>query len=102
MQRLPARIRLSSDTLYQDIGGQAVILQLKTEQYYGMDQTGLRFWQLIADDGDTESIVGQLLKEFDVEENQLRQDLADLLEKLLAAHLIEIIEPAALEGLAGR
>ena len=59
-----------------------------TDRYYHLDDVGTRMWQLLAESGETESVVSQLLAEYDIEEETLRQDLAALITKLSDAGLI--------------
>lgn len=91
-RKLPQRITLSPEVLFRELDGEAVMLDLETECYYGLDEVGTRIWQLFAQCGETEGVVTQMLAEYDVEEEQLRHDLAILLAELAEAGLIRLDE----------
>ena len=89
-QELPQRVRLSPEVLFRELEGEAVMLDLETERYYGLDETGTRIWQLLDEHGETEAVVAQMLCEYDVAEEQLRNDLVSLLGELAEAGLIRL------------
>ncbi len=39
------RVSAATDVLVQELAGEAVLLNLKTEQYFGLDAVGARMWQ---------------------------------------------------------
>ncbi len=85
-----SRIRIEKDVLFREIGGEAVILNLQTGKYFGLDEVGTRMWQLLAERGAVEPVVQALVAEYAVTEAQLRQDLLALIEKLAANQLVQI------------
>ena len=87
---LSKQVQLSEDALFQEISGEAVILDLATSTYFGLNQVGARCWQLLQDEKDMNAIYQQLLQEYDVEAAKLQQDLQDLLNQLSAAGLVKI------------
>jgi hypothetical protein len=84
------KIQLSPDALFQEIGGEAVILDLATSTYFGLDAVGARFWQLLQDDPDVPSACRHLLQEYEVEEAQLHADIERLLQQLANAGLVKL------------
>ncbi len=85
-----AKIVIPPDTLVNVIGEEAVLLNLKSEQYFGLDPMGTRMWQVLTASDSIQSAFDALLGEYEVTEEILRQDLTDLLEKLLAHGLVEL------------
>jgi coenzyme PQQ synthesis protein D (PqqD) len=81
-------IRLSPDVLYRDLDGQAVILDLSSGRYFGLNQVGTRIWTLIGDGLDTAAIVATLSREFDADVATIERDLRDLLDALSSRRLI--------------
>jgi coenzyme PQQ synthesis protein D (PqqD) len=81
-------VELAPDVLYQEIEGETVLLDLKGERYFSLDDVGTRFWQLAEQHDQVEAIVAAMLAEFDVDEATLRADLDALLERLAGAGLI--------------
>ena len=85
---LPKAVSFSPDVLFRELDDEGVLLDLETEQYYTLDDIGVRMWQLLHENKDMEVVVATLLEEYDVDEATLRQDLAELIARLSEAGLI--------------
>jgi hypothetical protein len=81
--------KASSDVLFQEVGGETVLLDLASEQYFGLDKVGTRIWQLLNEGLGPEEMVDTLLDEYEVERERLEADVRELLGSLLEAGLIE-------------
>ena len=82
------RVKIPDDVVVRDLAGEAVLLQLGTGTYFGLDAVGTRIWHCLAELQSTEAIVPLLLQEFDVNEQQLRSDLQALIAQLLERRLL--------------
>lgn len=87
---LNQRITPSPDVISQEVSGETVLLDLQSENYFGLDEVGTRIWQLIKETGDLEAIYQTLLSEYDVSEQRLQQDLETLLGEVAALGLITL------------
>lgn len=74
--------QIAEGVLFQPPEREAVFLNLKTEQYYGLDPVGTRIWQVLTETQDLEATVKTLLAEYEVEETRLRSDIAALTGRL--------------------
>ena len=83
-------IRISDDVVFRDLAGEAVILNFTTGTYFGLNEVGTRMWHLVAEHGSTEKVIDTLLAEYEVEEEQLRRDLDDLVQQLIDKGLVTI------------
>jgi hypothetical protein len=83
-------IDISSEVLTQEVGGETVILDLKSETYFGLDEVGTRIWQLLVEQEDMQTITATMLNEYDVEEDQVEKDIQNLLTKLDKAGLVHL------------
>lgn len=83
-------VRMPDEVLFRILGDEAVILNLSTGTYFGLDSVGTRMWQLISEHESTEKVVEALLAEYDVEEKQLRRDLDDLIRELTDKGLVTV------------
>jgi hypothetical protein len=92
MTTLESRISVPEDVLFRDLGGEAVLLSLKTGKYYGLDGVGTRMWSLLAQHGQVEPAYRALLAEYDVAEERLRQDLLNLINDLASQQLLQVHE----------
>ena len=80
----------SPDVISQEVSGETVLLDLESENYFGLDAVGTRIWQLIRDNGDLRTIYNTLLEEYEVEGPQLEDDLEALLTDACARGLITL------------
>ena len=83
-------VKIHPDVLFQVVNGETVLLNLKNERYFGLDEVGTRIWQLLNDDGDLQKVFEIMLDEYDVDAFQLEQDIGKLVGELVEAGLIEI------------
>jgi Coenzyme PQQ synthesis protein D (PqqD) len=83
-------IKASSEQISSDLGGEAVILNLKSGVYHGLNEVGARVWNLIQNSCTVSEIKQTLLEEYEVEIEQCHNDLMALLAELLTAELIVI------------
>jgi len=87
---LKKTIMLSPDVISQEVAGETVLLDLKSENYFGLDEVGTRIWQLIKETDDLQAIYNTLLAEYEVEENRLQTDLDALLGEIAGLGLIKL------------
>jgi hypothetical protein len=80
----------NEEQISSDLGGETVILNLKTGVYHGLNEVGARIWNLIEQPSSVSDIKQTLLQEYEVEAQQCDRDLKALLEDLLAAGLIDV------------
>jgi hypothetical protein len=83
-------IRISPDVLVRELGGETIILDLKTERYLGLDEVGTRMWGLLLASESVDSAYKSLLEEFDVEPNRLDGDLRQFIDKLVEHGLVTV------------
>jgi coenzyme PQQ synthesis protein D (PqqD) len=84
------KLMIAQDTLINIIEGESVLLNLKSESYFGLDPVGTRMWTLLANSDSIQSAYDALLDEYDVDADKLRLDMQDLIEKLIANGLMEV------------
>jgi hypothetical protein len=84
--KLPAP---AADTVFRDMNGEAVLVNLATNRIYSLNATGARFWSLLVEGATQEAAEEQLLQEFDVSPEELRVEMADLLRALRTEGLVE-------------
>jgi hypothetical protein len=77
----------------QELDGESVFLNLNSGRYFGLDEVGTRMWQVLTTAPSIQAAYEVLLAEYDTEAERLRQDLGDLLEKLVSNGLVEEANP---------
>lgn len=80
----------STDVLFQEVGGEAVLLDLASENYFGLNRVGTRLWQLLAYDGSLQHAFDALLREFDVDPERLAEDMLAIVVELAEARLVRV------------
>lgn len=80
----------SSDTLFNQVGAESVLLNLKNENYYGLDETGTRMWLALTTSDSIQAAQDKLIEEYEVQHEILSRDLQLLIDRLLEHKLIEI------------
>jgi len=78
-----------------DLCGEAVILDLKSGVYYGLDTVGAQIWNLIQEPQSVNEVLTTLLEEYEVELERCERDLLELLQELAAHDLIEVQDGAS-------
>lgn len=81
-------------TLIQESSGEAVILSLATESYYGLDETGTRMWNALTANPSIQSAYESLLGIYEVDETALHSDSMAFIADLVENQLIQISDHA--------
>jgi hypothetical protein len=84
------RTTVPSDVLWNEVEGELILLDLNTEKYFGLDETGATFWMALNRAPTIEEAYHELSATYQVEPEQLRADLKDLLQELVDRGLLEI------------
>lgn len=83
------RVKVADGVLVRVLGDEAVLLNLETKAYYGLDEVGTRIWTVLTESGSVQEAYDILLAEYEVDAETLREDLDHLLEELFAQGLLE-------------
>jgi hypothetical protein len=84
------RVEVPKYVLVRLLEKECVLLSLETENYYGLDETGTRMWQVVTVAPNIEEAYALLLSEFDVEAELLRQNFSELLGRLVDLGLLPV------------
>jgi hypothetical protein len=89
------RVTVAPDVLFRLLSDEAVLVNLKTERYLGLNLVGARMWAALTGAPSIQAAFDTLLDEYEVDPAELRRDLSEFVDQLLAHHLVEA-GPAAL------
>lgn len=84
------QIKASSDVVSRVVDGEAVLLDLASGKYFGLNEVGARVWEEVQEETPIDTVVERLLGEFDVEADTLRKDVAELITELEEKGLISV------------
>jgi hypothetical protein len=82
------RVEVPKHVLVRALEKESVLLNLEAECYFGLDEIGTRMWQAVTTAPKIDDAYAQLLGEFDIEAELLRQDLSEQLGKLVDHRLL--------------
>ena len=88
---MKSRITASKNLLHCTVNGEAVILSMESGIYFGLDNVGVRIWELIQEPTTMNLLLEKLLSEYDVDPNVCRDHLVDFINDLHSRELIEVL-----------
>lgn len=86
------RLRGAEDVVFTAMEDEAVLLHLGTRKYYGLNETGLRVWQMMQVGATVRDIAESLSNEYEVNVDEALEAVIHLCEELLAEKLV-CLEP---------
>lgn len=87
---LDASVHVAEDVVFRELDGEAVILNLQSGVYFGLDAMGTRIWQLCQEHGSIRSVWRAIQDEFDAPADTLQSDLLAFIDELSASGLVTI------------
>ena len=83
------RFQASSQALFERINNEGVILDMATETYFALNETGTCVWEAVANGGTFEGAALRLADRFSIPLEKARTDTQSLVHELLQRHLVE-------------
>lgn len=83
------RYRASPNVVAQVMGGDIVLVHLRTNQICELSSTSARAWELLTSGTDRAAVIAALESEFDVDPSQVRAELDRFISTLAECELIE-------------
>ena len=88
----------SPEVLVQELDGEAVLLNLESERYFGLDDVGTRVWQHLLEHRRLDRVCEEMQKEYDVDGPTLRADVLRLVAELVEAGIVIVQSPEAADA----
>ena len=86
---LPVSVAIGDSALYQELEGEVVLLNMTSQQYYGLNDVGAAMWKSLLETQSIDASIQRLSQIYDVEVAILRADLDKLVRDLLDAGLLK-------------
>ena len=87
--QLTDKFAVSQDVVAREVGGEMVLLDLASGQYFGLDPVGGRIWQLLADRSQSlAELCDAIEAEFDAPRERIEADLVALAKDMSERELI--------------
>ena len=87
MLSLDDALMVAPDVMFRQLDDEAVLLDLKSGIYFGLNGVGARTWELILEHGRLSEVRDALLREYEVDRNSVERDLLALAAELVARQL---------------
>jgi hypothetical protein len=87
-------VRTARDAVSCELNGETTILNVRSGDYYGLDEVGASVWKMISQPHTVAEIIKAITLEYDVDAVRCEGDLIDLLGKLATHGLVEIRDRA--------
>ena len=81
---------VSPSVVFRELSGEAVLLNLESGVYYGLDPVGTRVWSLLNQNHALSMVCSIMVEEFDVEPDVLERDVITLVGDLRDKGLITV------------
>ncbi len=82
------RYLIPPSVLYQELPGEAVVLNLATAEYFHLNQLGHAAWEMIRSGADRQAIDEKITREYDASPERIRSDLDAFLKQLVELKLV--------------
>lgn len=80
------------DVLASDLGGEAVLMNVKSGEYFGLPGVGATVWEELAIGGKSVAdLVNRVTSEYDIDEASALRDIQNLLAAMREAKLVEFL-----------
>jgi hypothetical protein len=89
---LDSKVLLSKTVLFTTVDQETVLLNSKTGKYFGLDEIGTTFWNLLSKDITPRLAYEMMLDEYEVSPQELEKDILELVGQLEKHGLLEIIQ----------
>jgi Coenzyme PQQ synthesis protein D (PqqD) len=83
-------ITIPEDVLIRELDGEAVLLNLESGVYFGLNGVATRMWQLMAERHSLAAVLDTLAGEYDADQRVLEADLLELGRQLCANGLARV------------
>jgi Coenzyme PQQ synthesis protein D (PqqD) len=81
-------VRPSPDVIFRDLEGEAVLLDLASGSYFGLNAVATRVWVQLHEGTAVDGVIASLAEEFDADPDEIARDVDDLLADLVSRGLV--------------
>ena len=90
--KLNQKVTFAETVFAQEVDGEMVLLDMESENYFGLDEVGTSIWQAMQEKETLKEVLDLLLEQYEVEEEMLENDLSDFVGKLVESGLVKVEE----------
>jgi hypothetical protein len=82
----------NKEVIQSRIGDEIVMLDVESGFYFGLNSVASVIWDMMKVEVDLETMVGELMREFDVDKSTCELDTIELLSHMLEKKIIRVVE----------
>jgi hypothetical protein len=82
------KLEPNPNVVFTVVDDAAILLEQETGKYFSLNAVGTRMWLLLSEHGRLDKVYEQMLAEFDVEPDKLREDLEGIVKELIKNGLL--------------
>jgi len=83
-------LTIAPDVMFRNLNDEAVLLDLKSGTYFGLNDVGARTWHLILQHGRLSQVLDALLLEYELDRDVGQRDLLALATQLVTSQLAAV------------
>lgn len=83
--------KTSTKYLYSEIDSEAVILDVNSGTYFGLNEVSKSVWQILQTPSSSKQVIEKILAEYEVSEEEATRDVEGLLKEMLGSGLVEVV-----------
>lgn len=87
------KVSLAKEVLIQDLEGKSAVVYVPNQEYFEQNEVGTNMLWVLTESESINAAYHTLLDEYEVDPQQLQQDLLNHLQKLVQHKLVEITAP---------
>jgi putative NIF3 family GTP cyclohydrolase 1 type 2 len=85
-----ATLSRAADVLFQEVGGELILLHTASETYFGLNEVGAQVWATLEEATTLDALADRIEAEFDIDRQTLERDLEEVLSALAREGLITV------------
>ncbi|PHS41833.1 MAG: PqqD family protein [Sulfurovum sp.] len=89
---LDQKVTFAETVFAQEVDGEMVLLDMESENYFGLDEVGTAIWQAMQEKETLKEVFEVLSEQYEVEAEMLEKDLSDFVNKLVESGLVKVEE----------
>lgn len=90
MLTMSSRVVVADAAVFRELDGDAVLLNLDSGTYFGLNEVATRMWRLLEQYGRLDAVRDAIVREFDVDTSTAERDLLTLMTALREKGLVQV------------
>lgn len=88
---LSSVVQRNPDMLFSKMDEEVVMLSIQNSEYYGLNEIGSHIWEMIEKPMQVETLILQLMEEYEVERRQAESDILALLNDFYNKKIVHLV-----------